>query len=159
MPCGITCFIAAVIVLAMVFFTLMTSQDPVVQGFAAELSPELKQVYEKIVKERQNIFFTGYLIGFVVSILFIVFSVNVLKTKIHVSWLVCTVVAISFVVNYMYYTLSPKSDYLVNHLKNARDRELWTQMYRHMQYYFHFSFVVGLVGVGIFGYAFRGSCK
>jgi hypothetical protein len=159
MPCGITCFLAAVVVVGMVIFTFLSSQDPVIQGFADELSPELKPIYENIVKERLTIFFTGYLIGFVVSILFIIFSVNVLKVKFRVSWLICSIVAISFIVNYLYYTLSPKSDYLVNHLKNDHDRVLWTKMYRHMQYYFHLSFLIGLVGVGVFGYAFRGSCK
>lgn len=159
MPCGITCFFAAVIVVAMIVFTVLSSQDPVIQGFASELSPELKHVYENIVKERSSIFFTGYLIGIVVAVLFVLFSVNVLKVKFRVSWLICSVVVISFIVNHLYYTLSPKTDYLVNHLKNEHDRVLWAKMYRHMQVYFHLSFVIGLVGVGVFGYAFRDLCK
>jgi uncharacterized membrane protein YedE/YeeE len=159
MPCGITCFFAAVIVVAMVVFTLLSSQDPVIQRFAYELSPELKQIYENIVKERTNIFFTGYLIGVVVAVLFVIFSVNVVKVKFRVSWLICSVVVISFVVNHLYYTLSPKTDYLVNHLKNEHDRVLWAKMYRHMQVYFHLSFAIGLVGVGVFGYALRDLCK
>lgn len=159
MPCGITCFFAAVIVVAMMIFTVLSSQDPTIQGFASELSPELKQIYENIVKERSSIFFTGYLIGIVVAVLFVIFSVNVLKVKFRVSWLICAVVVISFIVNHLYYTLSPKTDYLVNHLKNEHDRVLWAKMYRHMQVYFHLSFVIGLVGVGVFGYAFRDLCK
>ena len=159
MPCGITCFFAAVIVVGMVLFTIFSSQDPVIQGYASELSPELKPIYENIVKERRGIFFTGYLIGIVVAILFVVFSVNVLKVKFRVSWLICSIVVISFIVNHLYYTLSPKTDYLVNHLKNEHDRVLWAKMYRHMQVYFHLSFVIGLLGVGVFGYAFRDMCK
>jgi hypothetical protein len=159
MPCGITCFLAAVIAISMVIFTIMSSQDPFIKEYSSQLSPELKQIYEKIVEERRNIFFTGYLIGFVVSICFVIFSINVYGVKFRVSWLICSVVAISFIVNYLYYTLSPKTDYLVNHLNNEHDRALWMEMYRKMQVYFHLSFLMGLVAVGVFGYAFRNSCK
>ncbi len=159
MPCGITCFFAAVVVVAMVVFTIFSSQDPTIQGFAKDLSPELQEIYKKIVRERRNIFFTGYLIGVVISIGFVIFSMNVYKIKFSVSWLICSVVAISFIVNHLYYTLSPKTDYLVNHLKNDHDRALWAKMYRQMQVYFHASFLIGLIGVGVFGYAFRHSCK
>lgn len=159
MACGFTCFFAAVIAISMVAFTIISSQDSVVNQYSSELSPELKQIYDKIVIERRNIYFTGYVIGFVVSIFFILLSMNVYKVKFSVSLLICSVVAISFIVNHLYYTLSPKTDYLVNHLKNSRDRELWSNMYRHMQVNFHISFVIGLVAVGVFGYAFRDSCK
>lgn len=159
MPCGITCFLAAVIVVSMVAMSVMASNDPTIQSYQSQMSPELAAIYQRIVAERRQIFFTGYLIGFVVSVLFIIFSVNVLKTRISNAGVVCSVITISFIVNHFFYSMYPKSDYMVNHLKTDKDRENWVHIYKLMQMYFHGSFALGIMAVGVFGFAFRTSCK
>jgi hypothetical protein len=157
--CTITCFIAFVIVVAMVAMTVMVSNDPFIKSYHDKLPADLKTAHDNIIAERQRIFFTGYLIGFVLSVFVIVFSVNVLKKQMPVGGMVCFAVVVSTVVNYFYYILSPKSAYMVELLKTDKQREDWLQVYRSMQYYYHFSFVLGAVAVGIFAYAFRGSCR
>jgi len=157
MVCGWTCFLAAIIIVGMVIMTMMMQSDPFIQTYEEKLSPELQTVYKKIVKERQSIFYMGYLIGFVVAILFLLFSFKYMGRRLSTSAVVCSVVAISFIVNHLYYILAPKTDYMVSHLNNQRDRDNWVEMYRRMQVYFHGSMVVGLVAVGVFGYAFRHS--
>jgi hypothetical protein len=158
-PCGVTCFIAFVIVVAMVVMTIMVSNDSFVQSYRNQLPGNIKAEYDNIVAERQSIFFTGYLIGFVVSVFVIIFSVNVLKNRMPVGAMVCLAVVVSTVVNYFYYILSPKSNYMIDLLKTDKQREDWWQIYRSMQYYYHFSFVLGAVAVGVFAYAFRGNCR
>ena len=158
-PCTITCFIALVIVVAMVIMSIMVSNDPFVQSYKDRLPDDLKTAYLNIAAERRHIFFVGYLIGFVVSAFAIIFSVNVLKRKMPISAMVCLAVVLSTVINYFYYILSPKTDYMVNLIKTDEQRQDWLRIYKSMQYYYHGSFVLGAVAVGVFAYAFRGNCR
>ena len=158
-PCTFTCFIALVIVVAMVIMALMVSNDSFIKNYRNQLPPEIQTEYDRIVAERQQISFTGYVIGFVVSLFWIIFSINSLKQKMPVSAMVCLAVVISTVINYFYYILSPKSNYMIELLKTDQQRQEWLQTYKSMQYYYHFSFVLGAVAVGVFAYAFRGNCR
>jgi uncharacterized protein YacL len=155
-PCTITCFIALVIVVAMVIMSLMVSNDPFIKDYRNKLPTDVKKEYDRIVAERQQIYFTGYLIGFVVSIFVIIF---VLKMRMPVSAMVCLTVVISTLINYFYYILSPKSNYMIELLKTDQQRQEWLKAYKSMQYYYHFSFVLGAAAVGVFAYAFRGNCR
>jgi len=136
--------------------TLMISQDDFIKNYRNSLPNDIKKEYDNIVAERQTIYFTGYLIGFVVSVFVIIV---VLKMRMPVSAMVCLTVVISTVVNYFYYILSPKSKFIVELLKTDKQHQEWLQVYKSMQYYYHFSFVLGAVAVGVFAYAFRGNCK
>ena len=156
--CTVTCFIAFVIVVAMVIMNVMVMNDPFIQSYKNQLPEDIKKQYDNIVAERSSIFFTGYLIGFVLSVFVIIFNINVLKQKMPVAAMVCLAVVVSTVVNYFYYILSPKSNYMVVLLKTEKQRQDWLQIYKSMQYYYHGSFVLGAVAVGVFAYAFRGSC-
>jgi len=157
--CTVTCLIAFVIVVAMVIMNIMVMNDPFIQSYKSQLPEDIKKHYDDIVAERSRIFFTGYLIGFVLSVFVIIFNVNVLKQKMPVAAMVCLAVVVSTVVNYFYYILSPKSNYMVDLLKTEKQRQDWLQIYKSMQYYYHGSFVLGAVAVGVFAYAFRGSCR
>ena len=156
--CTVTCFIAFVIVVAMVIMNVMVMNDPFIQSYKNQLPEDIKKQYDNIVAERSSIFFTGYLIGFVLSVFVIIFNINVLKQKMPVAAMVCLAVVVSTVVNYFYYILSPKSNYMVDLLKTEKQLQDWLQIYKSMQYYYHGSFVLGAVAVGVFAYAFRGSC-
>ena len=68
--------------------------------------------------------------------------------------IVCTVVAVSFSVNYFYYILSPKSKWMLNEIKSEEQTKAWLEMYRHMQMYYHTGLVFGIIGVGLFAFAF-----
>ena len=138
--------------------TLMVSNDPFIKSYRDGLPDNLRKEYDNIVSERKRIYFTGYLVGFILSIFIIIINVNVLKTKMPVLAMVCLTVVVSTVVNHLYYVMSPKSNYMVTLLKTDKQREDWLRVYRSMQYYFHGSFVLGAVAVGVFAYAFRGSC-
>lgn len=142
----------------MVIMTLMVSNDSFIQSYRNQLPDDIKTEYDKIVTERQSIFFTGYLIGFVVSIFIIILNVNVLKKRMPIAAIVCLTVVVSTLVNYFYYILSPKSNHIISLLKTDQQREDWLRIYKSMQYYYHSSFALGAVAVGVFAYAFRGNC-
>ena len=155
-PCTVTCFFALVIIVSMVIMTFMVSNDSFIKSYSDNLPTDIKKEYDRIVAERQQIYFTGYLIGFVVSIFVIMF---LSKNKLPVSAMVCLTVVVSTVVNYFYYILSPKSNYMVDLLTTDKQRKDWLQIYKSMQYYYHFSYFLGAIGVGVFAYAFRGNCQ
>ena len=69
--------------------------------------------------------------------------------------LVCTVVATAFITNYFYYMLSPKSVWMLNYMSNQEEVKSWLLMYREMQYNYHIGLVLGIIAVGILGFAFR----
>lgn len=157
-PCTITCFIATVIVVAMVFMMIMVKHDYFLQAYADNLPSELNVAYKQIANERMRIYSTGYLLGFLAAVLLIAFNVYVLKKKMPISAMVCLTVVISTVINFFYYTLTPKSAYMIDILKTEKQKQDWFRMYKSMQYYYHGSFVLGAVAVGVFAFAFRGSC-
>ena len=69
--------------------------------------------------------------------------------------IVCIVVSVSFLTNYFYYILSPKSDWMLDHLTNQEQVKLWLQLYRSMQVYYHTGLVLGIIAIGIMAFAFR----
>jgi uncharacterized protein YacL len=156
--CTVTCLVSFVIVIAMIIMTVMVSNDDFVKSYRTSLPNDIRKEYDNIVSERRQIYFTGYLIGFIVSIFIIIINVRALKTKMPVMAMVCLVVVVSTVVNYFYYMLSPKSNHMVSLLTTDKQREDWLRVYKSMQYYYHSSFVLGAIAVGVFAYAFRGSC-
>ena len=69
--------------------------------------------------------------------------------------LVCIVISTSFVTNYFYYSLSRKSDWMLNHMGTPEEVKAWLQMYKEMQYNYHMGLVLGIIAVGILAFAFR----
>jgi hypothetical protein len=157
-PCTVTCFIALVIVVAMIIMSMMVYNDPFIKSYSDNFPDDIKQEYNRIVSERHTIFYTGYLIGVVLSIFAIIFGINILKRKMSISMMICFTIVLSSVVNYLYYVMAPKSNYMVNILKTDEQRSDWLKVYKSMQFYFHGSFVLGAIAVGVFTYAFRGNC-
>ena len=71
------------------------------------------------------------------------------------SALVCMATATTFLTNYFYYMLSPKSDWMLNHMKKQDEVNAWLQMYKSMQYNYHMGMALGIIAIGIFAAAFR----
>ena len=158
-PCTITCFFATVIVVAMVIMTLMVHYDSHIKSYKAGLPVDIQSHYDKIVAERSRIYFTGYLIGFALAVALIVFNVYFLKHRMPTSLMVCFAIVISTVFNYFFYILSPKTTYVISLLKTEKQKDDWLKVYKSMQYYYHASFALGAVAVGVFAFAFRGKCN
>lgn len=154
MPCQVSCMISAIFIIGMIYFYNMTDKSAVVQHYKSSLSSDLQARYEKISKERMMISYQGYALGFLISLIVIYIHTRSAKKMNNIS-MVCTVLATAFVVNYFYYILHPKSDWMLNHLQNKEEIKAWLQMYREMQFNYHSGIVLGLIGVAIFAYAFR----
>jgi ABC-type Fe3+-siderophore transport system permease subunit len=159
MPCCISCAVSAVFLIGMVYMTYATYQSGIIVEYQKQLPIELQKTYQNIVDERTRIYYFGYILGFILSLFVIFYNVRVRKNRFSTTSLVCIVVAISFLTNYFYYILSPKSDWMLNHIKTPEQTKAWLIMYKGMQYYYHSGLVLGLLAVGFFAFSFRSSEK
>ena len=68
--------------------------------------------------------------------------------------MLCVVGAITFITHYFYYILSPKSDWMILHLKENQMND-WLNVYKTMQYKYHTGFVIGIISVMILSNSFK----
>ena len=154
MACRLSCLVASVFIIGMIYSTNVTENSGVLRKYREQLPVELNERYEKITRERRNIYYRGYVYGFILS-LFVIFLNKTRRISMSNLTMVCLVVSISFLTNYFYYLLSPKSDWMLNHIKDPEQTKAWLYMYRSMQVYYHGGLALGLIAVGIFAFAFR----
>lgn len=154
MICRWSCLVALVFLVGMIYSTNAVNTSGVLKQYKAQLPPELATRYEKITTERRNIYYQGYALGFLVSLVVIFLNMRMSKRMGGVS-VVCIVLAVSFLTNYFYYLLAPKSDWMLNHIKDPNQVKAWLHMYKTMQYYYHSGLALGLVAMAALAFAFR----
>ena len=135
--------------------TYATSKSHTIEKYKEQLTPELTKTYDNIVQERTTIYYQGYLLGFVFSLAILIYNSKIRKNKASTGSMLCIVVATSFVTNYFYYTLYPKSDYMLNHITTKEQTQAWLQMYKSMQNFYHMGLLLGVVAVIFLALAFR----
>ena len=155
MPCSATCMIAVALIIAMIYFQNATSKSKIVQEYKKQLPSNLQNLYEKISAERLRLNYYGYTLGLVLSLIIILYNYTSKRNKLTNTSLVCLVIVVSFLTNYFYYILSPKSTYMLDHINSPEQTKAWLAMYREMQYNYHLGFVIGVVAVGVLAFAFR----
>ncbi len=132
------CAIITAAACASLFIALSTQKENKYNKLYNLLNDEQKRKYDKIIKERTTINLHGYLVGVIISYLLFKNS----KTIPHKN---CVISATSVFIHYMYYTLSPKSDYILNHLTTPKQNKAWLEMYKHMKFKYHSGFLFGIV--------------
>ena len=155
MPCPISCTISLIFIIGMVYFYYMTDKSKIVKEYKSKLPTDLQKRYDKIAQERMMISLHGYFYGLVLSLFLILYNIR-MKVKMNTMSTVCLVMATSFITNYFYYVLTPKSDYILNHTNTNEQVKAWLQMYREMQYNYHTGIALGIAGAGLATFAFRG---
>jgi len=147
--------ISAVFIIGMIYFYNMTNKSEIVKHYKEKLPSDLQKRYEIISEERKKISIHGYILGLVFSLFIIFYNLKFKGQKLNTISLVCTVMATCFLTNYFYYMLSPKSDWMLNHINNPEQVKAWLLMYREMSYNYHAGLALGIIGVGILAFAFR----
>lgn len=155
MPCSATCMIAVALIIAMIYFQNATSKSKIVQEYKKQLPSNLQNLYEKITAERLRLNYYGYSLGLILSLIIILYNYTSKRNKLTNTSLVCLVIVVSFLTNYFYYILSPKSTYMLDHINSPEQTKAWLTMYREMQYNYHLGFVIGVIAVGVLAFAFR----
>jgi len=147
--------ISAVFIIGMIYFYNRTNKSEIVKHYKEKLSSDLQKRYDNISEERKKISIYGYILGFILSLLIVFYNLHFKRVRMNNTSLVCTVMATCFLTNYFYYMLSPKSDWMLNHISNSEQVKAWLLMYREMSYNYHAGLVLGIIAVGIFAFAFR----
>ena len=95
MVCGITCIIALVFLIANIYTMLSCSNNKEdKQNFKNVLNIKQQQIYENIISERKNIYFMGYILGILLSIIGYYLSRKLLKIR-YTNWIVISLVQIN----------------------------------------------------------------
>ena len=136
------CVIAAAFIGASVYTMLTCESCPPFTGYKASLSPEQKQLYDKVAEERRNLYLMGLVIGTVLAFGYLWMndlSLNPLKHS-------CAFVAIALLTQYMVYQLTPKTNHMLPNLQSPEQVKGWYDVYRHMKGRYHVGMVLGVVG-------------
>ena len=155
MVCTVSCMISTIFIVGMIYFYNMTNKSEIVKHYKSSLPTDLQQRYDNISEERRRISIHGYILGFILSLFIIFYNLQIKGQYLKTSALVCIVMATCFVTNYFYYMLTPKSDWMLNHVSNQQQTRAWLLMYREMSYNYHAGIVLGIVAVGVLAFAFR----
>jgi hypothetical protein len=122
------------------------------------LSYEQAEQYAALVKERLSLYGKGYAYGVGVSAL-LVLAYYLSRTLLHPRSasaaaarelirsplsLLCITAVVSTVTMYFYYTMSPKSDYMILHLDGEEQRRHWMDIYRTKQTQYNTGLLIGL---------------
>lgn len=103
----------------------------------ATLSEELDLIYTNIAIERRNLYVQGLVLGLVLAAL-VCWKFKI-GNKFHK---VSLMTAITLFVAFSYYSLMPKSDYMLNHLKTEEQNKAWLSIYKTMKE----RYMMGIVG-------------
>jgi uncharacterized membrane protein YkgB len=139
----------------MFYFYNIAGKSEIIKHYKATLSSDLQKRYDKISKERLMLSYQGYALGVILSLGIIFYNLKIKHSKMNTASLVCTVIATSFVTNYFYYMIHPKSDWMLDHLQNKEEIRAGLQMYKEMQFNYHIGITLGIIAVGVLAFAFR----
>ena len=159
MVCYGSCMFASVFLIANIYTMFSCSNDNRKQEFKNTLTKGQQVLYEKIIQERKKIYYGGFLLGIVLSFIAVYFGNKLLFSKNSKSSAlpkICMIASITFVTNYLFYILYPKTDYMLLHLNDKTQIQGWLNIYKKMQFKFHLGFILGIVAVIIYSYGF---CK
>ena len=144
------CLVGAIFIGMMVMTMLSSKNTKNFKNFTNKLDDSQKNIYKSIVKERRDIYLQGLILGIVLALL-ITYNVPFSKGN-----NICVFIVISLGFNFMYYSLYPKSTYMLKHVTSKCQIHAWLNIYKEMQ-------LRGKIGIllGIIGYILLGSgwCK
>ena len=154
MNCTVSCILAGAFIAASIFVCFRVDKKMLSNPLMKLLNRENQTRYMRLTNERRTIYLKGFALGFVVSVISLVLLNKNKMFKLTKLTNICFILSISFSINYFFYILHPKSDYMVNHLQTQEERSTWLKIYRTMQFNYHLGFVLGLIGMIFVGNSF-----
>lgn len=155
MLCGITCSIGLMFLIANLYVTFTADKIKQKQDFYNTLSSDKIEKYEAIINERRTIYLKGYGLGLILAFIFLFlyekFGWNDKKRLNKV----CFIGGITLLVNYFYYMLSPKTDYMILHLNEENQRKEWLNINKTMQFKYHIGLLLGILASMVLAYAVK----
>ena len=156
MLCGITCSIGLMFLIANLYVTFTADKIKQKEDFYNTLTQDKIERYEGIINERRTIYLKGYGLGLILAFislfLYEKFGWNDKKKGLNK---VCFIGGITLLVNYFYYMLSPKTDYMILHLNEENQRKEWLKINKTMQFKYHIGLLLGIVASMVLAYAVK----
>jgi len=140
----LSCLIGITLLLASLSMSLLKRDTDVFNNFYNLLDTDQKVIYEKIVKERLMIYFTGMILGLGLGIYYYVGT----KDK----YRFCKFIAIIYLVKLGFYYFYPKLPLMLYSLKNQSQVDAWADIYTEMKTNYKKSLVIGFMGYLLIGY-------
>lgn len=142
------CLIALGFIGGSLYTTIKCDDCQPFTAYKKSLSDAQLYLYETIRNERLQLYIRGLVIGLAIALLYISMYRNNFTESVNS----CAFVAVVLTIQYFYYMLYPKSDYMLNHLENNEQSRNYLQVYRTMQYRYYLGFVMGMVGYYFLSY-------
>ena len=139
------CILGAGLVGSMIFCMFLSDKSKYNKKFMSLLDKDQLEKYKKIKNERMNIYLQGYFLGLVLGLL-VALNSNVDRTK-----KLCMFLVVSLGVNYLFYSLYPKSDYMLNHLTTKCQNKAWLEQYKYMKTNHLLGLTFGMAGYILLG--------
>jgi hypothetical protein len=156
MICKTSCAVFIVFLIGTLLMQLMTYRLPIYADLMALLDAEAQETYKNIKKMRVMTSLQGYGLGLFLSLVVLIYNYNQPKAQRYSTrMMVCVAGATTFLTHYFYYVLSPKSDWMLNHLKTPEQTKEWLKIYKTMSWNYHISLLVGVLSAVALGSVFK----
>lgn len=137
------CLIAAAFIGSSLFTMIGMKSTPAFKKFDQILTPEQTEIYNKIREERRVIHMQGVILGSLLAGAYLYLIQKEEQNTVRDS---CVFVVIAMGITYSYYTLYPKSTYILNHLTEREQIDAWLETYKTARTRSYTGLVLGAVG-------------
>jgi len=134
-----SCLVGFTLLFASLYMSLQKKNTQIFNKFYTLLDENQKNIYEKIVKERMMIYFSGMVLGLGLGIYFYIKNP---KT----DYKLCKFLAIIYVIKLGFYYLYPKSPLMLYSLTTKEQVNAWADIYTEMKERWIKSLVIGFIG-------------
>ena len=145
MSCISFCLVGAAFLGSSVLTMLASKNSTVFKKFKLLLDDNQQQIYKSIINERVTIYVQGLILGLILAIL-VAFNLKIDNTK-----KICLFIVIALGTNYLYYSLYPKSTYMLEHLHSAKQNKAWLAIYKEMKLRCKLGLILGALGYILLG--------
>jgi hypothetical protein len=152
--CYLGCGISLIFIIGMIYMSFSIDKSNISEKFKKTLNTEQLNKYREITNERIKIYYSGYILGFLISIGLILFNLLILQKTMSKIEMVCLTGGVSFLTTYFYYILSNKSEYMIMNLQTDIQKNAWLEVYKKMQFNYHTGLVLGIISVMILSFSF-----
>lgn len=136
------CFLAAGLI-GTSLYTMLSCSD--CQALNQTFDLKQRAIYQGIVNERKSLALQGFLLGLVLSALYLYFMGLSLDPFVNG----CIYATITLGVQAFYYLLTPKSTYMVQHLTSQQQLDLYAAANRTMQWRGIMGLLLGFLGLAL----------
>lgn len=150
MTCLNYCVLGAAFLGSSILTMMASKQSGNFVNFRKLLNQRQLEIYNGITRERMSIYIQGLILGVLLAVL-ITFNSSLRGTN-----KLCVFVVIALGTNYLFYSLHPKSTYMLLHLTSQQQNEAWLNIYKEMKLRSKLGLLLGLVGYILLG---NGLCK